>query len=200
MWFIATLLWFMAMYPLYRAAMRSQYLEAVLLLVTLLPFLIESDWNYGGWFNIGGVPRYMFYFFGGILFFKYGLYRYARRGVWVPVVLTLVFALCFVWVKGGSVVTATAGILMSVAWGVTAEGYFPRLFSSFRDYSFQIFLIGIFPQMFLELFLWRKMAAASLQIPYYFISCAAAILAAVIISKLAEKSPYAIVRRFFGLK
>lgn len=200
MWFVATLLWFMVMYPLFRWSMRNQYLEMGLLAVTLLPFIAGMPWDTNGWFNLGGVPRYAFYFFGGMLFFKYRLYRYARGRVWVAAVLTGLFLACVFAQRDGSAFTATAGILMSVAWGVIAEERFPRLFSSFRDYSFQIFLIGIFPQMFLELFLWRRFPYEGLQIPFYIISCCAALMTAVIVSKCVKRIPSRIARRFFGLK
>ena len=200
MWFVATLLWFMAMYPLYRAALKNQYLEMALLGATLLPFVFGNPWSFGPWFNLGGVPGYMFYFVAGILFFKYSLYRYAEYRWWVPVARTASFAAAVLIGETPAVVTASAGIAMSVAWGVWLRERLPRLFASFRDYSFQIFLIGIFPQMFLELFVWRRMPSEWLQVPYYVVSCAAAVVVSVLVSKCVERVPSRLARRFFGLK
>lgn len=201
MWFVATLLWFMAMYPLLRAALRNQYLEMGLLGATLLPFVFGNPWEFGPWFNLGGVPGYMFYFVGGMLFFKYSLYRFAEsKGPWVPLGLTVLFAASVYALAVPRVVAASAGILMSVAWGVWLHGRMPGLFGWFRGYSFQIFLIGIFPQMFLELFVWKRMPHEWLQLPYYIASCVAAIAISVVVSRLVGRVPSRLVRRLFGLK
>ena len=40
-----------------------------------------------------------------------------------------------------------AGITVSVLAARTADRYLPRLFASFRDYSYQIYLMGIFVQV-----------------------------------------------------
>ena len=91
MWFIGTLMWLMLMYPLYKVVLKSGYMEVLLLLVTLVPFVVEVPINIKGWFNLQGLMVYTFYFFGGILFFKYDGMRYLSKGLWKPLLLTALF-------------------------------------------------------------------------------------------------------------
>lgn len=200
MWFVATLMWLMLMYPVYKAALKWQWTELTLLGMTLLPLLFGTDLHVRGWFNLAGVLRYAFYFVGGMLFFKHRLYaRFEGRIGWA-----VGFTACYVAEMAlgplPSVAVASTGILMSVAWGVWIADKAPGIFSSFRDHSFQIFLVGIFPQMFVELFLWKRLHGEWLQLPYYFVSCLLAIAAAVILSRLAARLKPSWLRWCFGLK
>ena len=125
-------------------------------------------------------------------------------GIDTHVMLRIPYAAIYVRVRRPPIYdhlfTPTIGILMSLAWGVWIADRFPKLFSSFRDHSFQIFLVGIFPQMFVELFLWKRLHHEWLQIPYYLLSCVLALAFAVAVSRMAsrEKTPW--LRWCFGLK
>lgn len=200
MWFIGTLMWLMLLYPFYKVMLRSKWAEIALLAITLIPFLLNVRVSFTGWFNLKGVFYFAFYFVAGILFFKYSLYRFfERRWIW-SVVLTAAFALCVSLGLTSGIVVASLGILMSVAWGVFLAGRVPGLFSGFRDHSFQIFLIGIFPQMLVELFVWKRMHSPALQLPYYLLSCAAAIACAVIVARYASRIKWPWLRWCFGLR
>lgn len=201
MWFVGTLMWLMFMYPVYKAALRWQWTELLLLIMTLLPFVFSLNMSIKGWLNISAVPRYAFFFVGGLLFFKYRLYRFFEKRIWPAISLTLLFIASVVIVKDGvTLLSPCLGILMSIAWGVWIADRLPNLFGTFRDYSFQVFLLGIFPQMFIELFLWKRFHNNWLQVPYYAVSCIAALLFAVLVGKLVSKIKTPWIRWCFGLK
>lgn len=201
MWFIGTLMWLMMLYPFYKVVLKYRWSEIILLAMTLVPFLFGVKLEIkGGWFNLAGMLDYGFYFIGGMLFFKYKVYRWFEKSKVFAPVLTVLFVasvLCGVNIK---LINAVLGILMSVAWGVWLSEVHPGLFSSFRDYSFQIYLVGIFPQMFIELLVWTKVHNPWLQLPYYVVSCGLAILAAVLVAKYAQKIQVPWIRWCFGLK
>ena len=77
---------------------------------------------------------------------------------------------------------------------------FPKLFSSFRNHSFQIFLVGIFTQMLIELLVWRKYHEEWMLLPYYVVSCVLALVCGVIVSKTGSSLPYKWMRWCFGVK
>lgn len=200
MWFIGTLMWLMAMYPVYKIALKWQWTELILLAMTLLPFLLSADVRINGWLNVAAVPQYAFFFITGILFFKYKLYGLLEHRLWVTVILTAAFVAENYYIDNIPLVKQVTGILMSFGWGIWIADRAPRLFDSFRDHSFQIFLLGIFPQMFVELFVWKRFHNEWLQIPYYLLSCALAIVFAVFVSKYAGRIKTPWIRWCLGLK
>ncbi|MCM1068109.1 MAG: acyltransferase [Muribaculaceae bacterium] len=200
MWFIGTLMWLMLLYPVYRLMLKNVWTELVLLAITLVPFIVSLDLNVAGWFNLRGVPKYAFFFVAGILFFKYDAVRVFRRSIWAAIGCTALYAAAFLIAGVPDIVTAIFGILMSLAWAVRIADVFPGLFGSFRDHSFQIFLVGIFPQMAVELLVWRKVHHEWLQLPYYLVSCVAAICISIALSKAMRRCPVAILRSACGLK
>lgn len=198
LWFIGTLLWLMFMYPLYRTILKSVWTEIILLAVTLIPLIFGMNLDVKGWFNISGVPNYAFYFVAGMLFFKYNLIRVFERSIWAVVAVTALYAVGFL-AADDNPVTATLGILMSFGWGVRVAGKL-NLFSSFRDHSFQIFLIGLFPQMLVEMVLWSRFHSEMTLLPFYILSCMLALYSGVLLGKVGSRLPSKYLRWGLGLK
>lgn len=200
LWFVGTLLWLMALYPLYRAALKGFWTELILLSVTLVAFIFADNIDIRGWFSLKEVFTYAFFFVGGILYFKYAVYRWFEKRLWTTLLVTAIFFATFIG-ELPLIFTAIPGILMSIAWAVTLVDRFPKMFSWFRDYSYQIFLLGLFPQMFLELIVWTKYHDEWLQLPYILASTVAAILFAVLVAKIGERVHRpAWIRWLIGLK
>ena len=198
LWFIGTLMWLMLMYPLYKMMLKSAWTEVILLTMTLIPFIIDVHPKFNGWFNLRDVSQYAFFFVGGILFFKYNVIHYFERSLLPAIIFTCIYALAWI-IDAAPVCLATAGILMSFGWGAQVVRFFPGLFNLFRDYSFQIFLVGIFPQMLVELVVWRQVHSQSLVVPFYLVSVLFALFAGVLIGKYGRRLP-AILRWCIGLK
>lgn len=199
LWFVGTLMWLMFMYPVYKTMLRSVWSEVILLAVTLLPYIFGLHLNVSGWMNVSGVADFAFYFVAGMLFFKYNLIRIFERSIWPVIAITCLYVACFLFLPGLKVVTALLGILMSFGWGVRIAGVID-LFSTFRDHSFQIFLVGIFPQMLVELVLWTRFHGELMVLPFYILSCLLALYSGVLVSKLGSRIPNKYIRWCIGLK
>ena len=199
LWFVATLMWLMLLYPVYKACMRNPISEILLLIISATPFLFDIYLEVDGWLNISGVTHYAMYFIGGMLFFKYDLIRFFTNRLWAILLVTGLFGICFVYEGVPAFVTAILGIFMSIGLGCLLKR-FPSLFGSFRDHSFQIFLVGIFPQMFVELIIWKRIHEEWMQLPFYVISSLLAIVCGIVMSRTASHLPSPWLRRCFGLK
>lgn len=201
MWFIGTLMWLMFLYPIYKSMLKNPYTEILLLSISLIPFLFGTHIEIRGWFNIAGVTQYAFYFIAGILFFKYNIISYFEVHLWAVLSVIIGYAILFTLnIVELKPLTAFLGIMTSFAIGIRIVKSWPNLFSTFRDHSFQIFLVGIFPQMFLELIVWKRVHSEYLQIPFYMASVILALYSGVLISKLGSRIPFRIVRWGLGLK
>lgn len=200
LWFLGTLMWLMLMYPIYKVALKNVWTEIILLLMTLIPFIFSLDISLEGWFNISGVPNYALYFIAGMLFFKYDCIKYISHN-WITVSgLVIIYLILFIMKDTPSWILALSGIAMSFALFARISHISPSLFSKFRDNSFQIFLIGIFPQMFVELIIWKHFHQAYLQIPYYLLSCLLALSVSILATQIVNKSSSNLLRRAFGLR
>lgn len=90
-----------------------------------------------------------------------------------------------------------SGIFFSVVLCRTIATIYPSMFSSFRDYTFQIFLMGIFFQMGIR-YLYQGLNREELYIPLYIFSILIGIYFPVFISKSALKMPN-MIKKCLGL-
>lgn len=201
LWFLGTLIWLMALYPLYKTMLKNPWTESILLAVTLIPFVYDMHFTIKGWFHIEGVVYYSAYFVAGILFFKYNITEFFERHLWsVLFSVVIYFAVFLLQEPRLNFVTALMGIVMTFAVGVRIVKLFPGLFGSFRDHSFQIYLVGIFPQMLIELFVWKRFHSEYMLFPYYIISVFMALYTGVLVSKIGRRIPSRLLRWCLGLK
>lgn len=199
LWFVATLIWLMLFYPLYVAAFKSIWTEFLLLAVSAIPLLFDLEMDIAGWLNFTDVFSFSFYFIGGMLFFKYDGVGFMEKRFWVTILLTALYFVLFFFYPVRLLISLL-GILCSFGWGCAVARRFPTLFSSFRDSSFQIFLVGIFPQMLLELFVWKRFHAEWMIPLFYAVSCVAALYCGHLTVKIVQRVRWRQIRWLFGLK
>ena len=89
---------------------------------------------------------------------------------------------------------------MSFVWAISVADRWPKLFRSFRDHSFQIFLVAIFPQMLIELVVWKRFHSENYELPFYIISVSAALGLGVLVSLLTSRIKTPFFRWIFGHK
>jgi len=106
--------------------------------------------------------------------------------------------------KAPYIILAITGIVGSFSLCLRLSHILPEIFSSFRNYTYQIFLIGIFPQMFVR-FAFAKITTEN-ELLYnasfilcYIISILLALYVSTIVAKVIEKIPRQWVRMCFGL-
>ena len=148
MWFIITLMWLFLLMPLWRwAARRPWRLVAILIalaVVNMLDVQVEL-------LCIGNVCTHAVWFFMGVAACEYGdlLFDLKRRmrGHSTTIFASGIAVYAFGWWHEVPFIVTFGGIVLSVGLALAANKYLPWLFKSFRDYTYQIFLMGIFVQM-----------------------------------------------------
>lgn len=152
MWFIIVLLVLMSLYPVYRWLMRNGALLWGLCAAVALYAVMPEDITY---FQLSRAVRMSVYFLAGIICCRYQVVeRYASR--WYVFCIALLLFVCvnvlqlpadMVHHKVLYIVKSLSGICVSVSLCSALASVRPGTFSSFRDWTFQIFLLGIFFQM-----------------------------------------------------
>lgn len=186
MWFIYVLLVLMALYPIYKLVLKNKVLEVVFFLLTL-GLCIEHDFflNYK-YFYSPEIATYLVFFYGGILFSKYNM---IDEIINPKILVLLTFLLVGInFYPFSTAIRALIDCIFCFALCKMVGTYLPNLFASFRNYTFQIYLMGIFFQMGIK-YIWLRLPAS--EILYFTLWIANVLLALympVLISKMAEKN------------
>ena len=155
------------------------------------------DTNY---FQLFHVAYMLPFFYAGVLVCKYSFTEYISN-VWSLLVFFLLF-ICLSYYKNvPEQLIALIGILFSFSFCVNLSKIFPELYSSFRNYTYQIFLMGIFFQMGIR-YLYRQLNVEHTSVYWllYIASVLVGLYIPVLVSKGVEKTPNKLVRIFLGLK
>jgi len=158
MWFIVVLLILMSIYPLYRWLAARQALVWGGLAAVCVFFVVPHDI---GIFQLGNIARMIPYFLIGIICNRYSIVeKYLSRPVsfWISLALFLAanvsgYVENILPEKPAFLVTSITGMLFSISLCTMLVKIRPGMFGSFSRYTFQIFLLGIFAQMTVRIFL-----------------------------------------------
>lgn len=146
LWFVATIMWYFAMRPVWCIEGVGKYIAIIV--STLLFFLPELPGK--DLMCYKQVLHYSIFFYAGILA---GTEKRFNKSSWLYILTTASTAIaCSLFAGGGismflEIIIPTAGITASILMAAVADRYIPRILSSFRDYSYQIYLMGIFVQI-----------------------------------------------------
>lgn len=193
MWFIATLFWLFLLMPFWKVVLKSVYSTAAVALLLVLCHVWHPEVKL---FCIEYVFIYAVYFFLGIVSSRYRVIESAVSGnrilfLLAGIVLYVIGRLYF------GLLSALGGILVSTVISLFLDKVWPKAFRSFRDYTYQIFLMGIFAQIAVKI-LYRHTG-----IPYvmaFALSVAAGIYIPVLVSLLVKRINFAPLSVCLGLR
>ena len=194
----------MALYPLYLLVLRMGKRVVIFLgiiLFALYPFDFRQ-YTTTNWCQLFTLNKYLPFFFTGIVPFKYSLWKYLDNKVALLVCFVLYWGIYFAVPHNNYtlLLMSISGIMFMISLCLFLSHPFPKLFSSFRNYIFQIYLFGIAFQAFVELILWRALGCPdSLVYLFYVLNILAGVYLPVLMSKIIEKIPYRPIRLCFGL-
>ena len=199
LWFLAVLMMFMLMYPLFCYLCDNKYRMACFFLFCSAIFFIDS--NLDSLYNVFyvlDIQHYLVYFFFGILFFRYELYNYIKS-TGALLILILLYVVSYYY--SIDLLTSIVGIMMMCSLCLKIAQYLPNLFSSFREYIFQIYLMSLPFQTFVELILWKNVFYyEEFFYLFYAINLLAGLFMPVLIAKLVERCHVKMIRLCFGLQ
>ncbi len=107
---------------------------------------------------------------------------------WVPVCMSV-----------GTLLAILGGILFSFGIALLADRFVPRIFFTFRDYTYQIFLMGIFAQIFVKI-LYRHPLASFPYALVWLLCVLAGLYLPVLVARLAERISFRPLSLCLGLR
>lgn len=153
LWFIQITLLYMMFYPLYCKVLKSHVATLVLLVVLVIShYFFPEGINF---LLLSKAMRLAIFFFMGIVIGRYKLDLLLPAKPSILLCTVILYVLCyFVGLRG--LLLSLSGIVMTITFAKVAERYIPSLFGSFRNNTYQIYLLSVFPQMAVEM-IYRKM-------------------------------------------
>lgn len=192
LWFVVTLMWMFVLAPLWRLTFKHDGAVVATVVVLLLLHLCHPSTEL---LCLGRLMIFAIWFYLGMICCKYDWVSIMQKN---PYLIFLIGS--FIYIVGlylhDSIATC-GGIIFSFAFAFIADKFLPQLFCTFRNYTYQIYLIGIFAQIFV------KIIAKHSDMPYvvgYLLCVAAAIYVPVIISRLVKKINWPPLSICVGLK
>jgi hypothetical protein len=193
MWFVAVILWLFALTPYWCICLRSQKLSITTLVILFLCNIGIEYLPFGTFLCLRDTAQLSVYFFIGMLASRYAFdIKYEALKYRIIAISTIIYIGC--QLINFSFGVAMSGIAFSVGLAFIFEKYCPTLFSSFRNYTYQIFLMSIFVQIAVKI-IYKRIALMEIAIHYpiytyvlFFLICLIlGLYVPVIVSKIAEK-------------
>lgn len=195
MWFVAVIFLYFLLYPLYRYLLKNRISMLCTLVVSIGLFFIPVG-KMTDFLAINRAVHFFMFFFIGIVISKESLEQYIAR--WSTI------GVC----AAGYVVSymidlePATPLFSSIAfWGLSIKAdrsLSDNLFHSFRNYTYQIFLIGIFAQIFVKILSNRFLFPGSY--PVWWLVCVlAGIYVPVAIARFGSKTDKKFVRYLIGV-
>lgn len=195
MWFIAVIFWYFLMYPVYPALLKTRWSYIAGLCIAGILFFIPIE-LLTGWFSINRAVHFFIFFYLGLGISRFRLdSQISKIGF-----ISLSFVLFIIgYITDIKLLTPAFGSLAFWGLAIQIDKLFTNnLFSTFRNYTYQIFLIGIFAQIAVK-FLSSKIHFTGSYPVWWFICVFAGIFIPVLISKSAEKTNNKYIKMIFGL-
>ena len=145
---------------------------------------------------IGRVFDYAIWFYSGLMISKTDLVeKILKIHTWLAMVAGM--AIYVLGTFSDAFITTIGGIVLSFGLALLLDTYLPKTFFTFRNYTYQIFLMGIFAQIMV------KMVFRYVDFPYipsYILCILAGLYVPVLISKLLERLNWKPLLLCVGLK
>lgn len=201
-WFIATLFWLFILTPIWKVVLRKEWAKWTMLVVLVFLHFWHPEIEL---LCIGRVFSYALWFYLGLLISEEDWVDiYVAGGKWLALIGGIVvyagsrfLVHCECLPEIASFLSTIGGITLSFGLALIADNYLPKLFCGFRNYTYQIFLMGILAQMFVKI-VYRHMS-----VPYiaaYLLCLLAGLYVPVLVSKFVEKINWKPLSLCVGLK
>ncbi|GHT66452.1 hypothetical protein AGMMS50239_27930 [Bacteroidia bacterium] len=182
-WFLNVVLIFFLLYPILKYSLKNKYFLLFTGFTCLgLNLFYPTDIYL---LDLSTVARYLIFFYFGILFSKYELQKYLK-GKQIGLELFAIFILSLFF-DYNNLLHSFSGICISVHFALVCSEKMPNLFSSFRNYYYQIYLLGTFFQAAVLQMHTKIGNSYILLLAYCFFSALSGIYAPVIIGKIIRK-------------
>ena len=193
LWFIAVLFWLMLLTPIWKLLLQDIKIMCGMIIVLMVLHLYHPTIDL---LCFGGIFKHAIWFYLGLVISKTELVdKLLNKNAWLTLLTGVV--IFFIGMYTDAFIKTVGGITLSFGVALLLDKHLPKAFFSFRNYTYQIFLMGIFVQIAV------KIAYRNIEMPYMlaFVLCiVVGLYVPVLISKIIEKINWKPLKLCVGLK
>ena len=201
LWFLNTILIFFLCYPLLKLSLKNAFTTISTFLLLVVFYFVVSPLNIE-FLNFSFVSKYFVFFYFGLLFARFELYKLGENIKILLLSLGIMIATFTLWkydiigLHFFLLLYSISGIYLSIYLAMKCEKIKPMLFSSFRKYYYQIYLVSPFFHTFVYI-AYEKLEPNKLLL-FIAISATLGLYGPVLICKVAEKLKWKPLLRVLG--
>lgn len=200
-WFLGVIMWLFALYPVWKIALKNFPSKVITSVIVLVMFFISPETNF---LAIHHTFIHISFFWWGILCANIYL-RYKEDGggkffsTGYLLSMLVLSAILYVVVVNYSILylPAVFGIFLSFSLCMLLYKFVPIVFCSFRNYTYQIYLMGLFVQELVKMIRYKMGLPFE---PVYVVSIIAGLYVPVLIALAVKKLNIKPLKLCIGLK
>lgn len=195
MWFVAVIFVYFLMYPIYPYLLKNKWSILLTILTAALLFLIPVN-SMPNVFALNWAVHFFIFFFIGIVISCKNLDSLISS--WKSIVVSLMLYIIGWFIETSVLRPLSASIAF---WGLAVavdKSLTDGIFKSFRNYTYQVFLIGIFVQILVKI-LYEKFLFPGSYFVWYFLCIILGVYIPVVMTKIVERMENKYINRIFGL-
>lgn len=207
-WFLGVIIWMFALFPVWKVLLKNTMTIIITTLALLLFYFYHPNTDF---LALNHVSKHASHFWIGILSAKVYLYYLGKPlgggkniislatniNLIVSIIVLSIILYAITYSRDIPYLPAIFGCVMSLGLCLMFYKIYPIIFSSFRNYTYQIYLLGLFAQEAV------KMIRLKLDLPFesmYVVSIIAGLYVPVLISIAVEKINWKPLKLCIGLK
>ena len=192
LWFIVTLFFFFLFAPFWQIVVRRKWTMMLTIVLLSVIHFVHPETTL---LSIDKFCTHAIWFFLGIMIRKFD---FVEKILIKNIGIAMIFGIVLYLIRHYIPLSGTIGlIIFSFGLALLADNYLPKLFSGFRNYTYQIFLMGIFAQIAV------KIAYRYVGVPYvlaYLLCIILGLYIPVIVSRVIESINWKPLLLCLGLK
>jgi len=206
-WFLAVIMWLFALYPIWKVALRNTY---TIIITSILTIVLHFVVPVNEFLALSRTAQLCSFFWWGILAAKFYCLD-SNNNLYVDLFDTKLFRTPYLALLSAFFLSlhifslyieipylpSIFGISFSFFFCLLLYKYLPKIFGSFRDYTYQIYLMGLFVQEFVKVIRYK------MDLPFefaYVISIVAGLYVPVLVSLVVKKIYFKPLNLCLGLK
>ena len=198
LWFVVVIFWMFILRPIWTFSFKHKYLPLLYILLLTILHLYANSIEDIELLSISSVMKNAIFFYLGLLTRKLNFINEDFKTKYLFSAFAIFCCLyVFAYRNEITLLPALFGIGLSISLALLLNRYVPKTFSSFRNYTYQIYLMAIFIQIFIKILYKQNI------IPSYLVSYILCILMGlyipVIISIIAKKINFKPINLCLGL-
>lgn len=152
LWFVVVIFWMFILRPIWTISFKHKYLPVFYIFILIILHIYANSIDEIELLSISATMKNAIFFYMGLLTHKLNFINEDFKTKYLFSAFAIFCCLyVFAYRNEITLLPALFGIGLSISLALLLNRYVPKTFSSFRNYTYQIYLMAIFVQIFIKI-------------------------------------------------